>query len=252
MSLHVGTSGWAYAEWSPALYPPGLPKARYLAHYAGELTACEVNGTFYRLQSPEAVARWAAAVPPAFRFALKAHRALTHSRMFPPAPDDRVRAGFVASLAPLGDLLGTVLVPVPEHRPRDESALDDLLTAVLPGLPLSIELKDASWDAPEVAERVAAAGATAVLTHRGGPPPESLPPGPHAYVRLRAERYGDGEREGWAELLTREALTRPVYAFARHEDLPPDDAHAGLGLARWLTMRVSAGSGRAAPPPGPG
>jgi len=237
----VGTSGWSYPEWSPALYPRGLRRDDFLAHYARHLGACEVNGTFHRLQSPEVVARWAAAVPGGFRFAVKAHRALTHARAFPPPPGDRVREAFRASVAPLGARLATVLVPVPEHRTRDDAVLEALLRDVLPGLPLTLELKDPSWDVPAVRDAVAAAGATVCLTHREGPVPGALHSGPHAYVRLRAERYTDAEREAWAALLGREAATRPVYAFARHEGLPPDDPYAGLGLARWLTARLAAG-----------
>ncbi|HWH13718.1 MAG TPA: DUF72 domain-containing protein [Miltoncostaeaceae bacterium] len=246
MSLHLGTSGWSYPEWSPALYPRGLARGDYLAHYARHLGACEVNGTFHRLQPPGAVARWASAVPAGFRFAVKAHRALTHARAFPPPPGDRVRAAFLDSIAPLGALLGTVLVPVPPHRTRDEATLAALLGDVLPGPPLTLELKDPSWDVPEVREAVAAAGATVCLTHRDGPVPEALHPGPHAYVRLRAEAYTPAERDGWADLLRREARHRPVFAFARHQGLPPDDPSCGLGLARWLAGRAGA---PAAPPP---
>ena len=51
--------------------------SRFLEHYARELGACEVNATFYRLEEPRAVERWAKAVPEEFRFAAKAHRRLT-------------------------------------------------------------------------------------------------------------------------------------------------------------------------------
>ena len=56
MSLHIGTSGWAYPEWKPAFYPAGLPQSRFLAHYSAELTSCEINATFYRLQSESTAA----------------------------------------------------------------------------------------------------------------------------------------------------------------------------------------------------
>jgi uncharacterized protein YecE (DUF72 family) len=45
VSLHVGTSGWAYKEWRPAFYPEGMPQARFLSHYASVLGACEINAT---------------------------------------------------------------------------------------------------------------------------------------------------------------------------------------------------------------
>src|SRR5918912_3425980 len=88
VALYVGTSGFDYPEWraprdnpgEPHFYPPGVARSRFLAHYSGTFTACEINATFYRLESPATVARWVAAVPDAFRFATKAHRRLTHGR----------------------------------------------------------------------------------------------------------------------------------------------------------------------------
>jgi len=32
--IRVGTSGWMYRHWRGPFYPPGLPVARWFAHYA--------------------------------------------------------------------------------------------------------------------------------------------------------------------------------------------------------------------------
>jgi hypothetical protein len=85
-----------------------------------------------------------------------------------------------------------------------------------------------------VPARVAGRGATVCLTDTTGAVPRQLPPGPIAYVRLRAERYDEEQREGWRALVAREAEHRPVMAFARHEGLPADDPGCGVGLAQWL------------------
>lgn len=233
MSLHVGTSGWAYREWKPAFYPAEVPQAAFLAHYAGRLGACEINATFYRLQSTTTVARWAAETPPGFRFAAKAHRGLTHTRALATAHSALLER-FLASLTPFGERLGAVLVQLPPTRTRDDGALAALIDGLPPGLPFALETRHESWDAPAVAERVAAAGGTLCLAETAGRVPERLPDGPLAYVRLRAERYDDAAREGWRELLRREAEARPVYAFAKHEGVPAGDPRAGVGLAEWL------------------
>lgn len=235
MSLHVGTSGWAYREWRPAFYPDGLPQAGYLAHYAGILTACEINATHYRLQSESAVARWAADTPPGFRFAAKAHRRLTHARVLPPeAGGAEFLARFLDSLAPLGGRLGAVLLQFPPTRRRDDAVLDALLRSLPPGLPVALEFRDDSWADPGVQARIAAAGGTVCVSERDGAVLERLPPGPLGYVRLRADRYSDQARRGWRELLHREAAGRPVYAFAKHAGIPAGDPFGGVGLAQWL------------------
>ena len=58
-ACHDGYYSCFYREWKPAFYPEGLPQDRFLTHYAGVLSACEINATHYRVQSEAAVARWA-------------------------------------------------------------------------------------------------------------------------------------------------------------------------------------------------
>src|SRR5687768_17027565 len=77
--LYVGTSGWAYKEWKPDFYPEKLPQKKFLEHYGTQLSACEINATFYRRQSDETFIRWRDAVPDDFRFAVKAHRGISYT-----------------------------------------------------------------------------------------------------------------------------------------------------------------------------
>ncbi len=245
MPLYVGTSGWAYPEWRPGFYPEGLPQSRFLEHYGRMLSGCEVNATFYRLQSETAMRRWADAVPPGFRFALKAHRALTHGVLFPPdESEDGVLARFLSSITAVGDRLGALLVQLPPTRPRDDAGLDRLLRAMAGAPPPALEFRHASWDVPEVTARVAAGGGTICVAETEGAVPDALPPGPIAYVRLRADRYDDDAREGWRALLARESAVRPVFCFAKHKGVPAGDPHAGVGLAEWL---AGAGEGLRTP-----
>src|SRR3954468_10708888 len=78
--VRVGCSGWNYDDWRGRLYPEGLGKQRWLARYAEEFDTVEVNSTFYRLASRDAVARWVDDTPEEFVFAVKASRYLTHVR----------------------------------------------------------------------------------------------------------------------------------------------------------------------------
>jgi uncharacterized protein YecE (DUF72 family) len=235
MSLHVGTSGWAYPEWRPAFYPDGLARDRFLVHYSSVLSACEINATHYRLQSEEAVARWASQTPDGLRFAAKAHRRITHSRALPPGEGgDLFLERFLESLTPLGPRLGAVLLQFPPTRARDDGALVDLLACLPPGLPTALEFRHESWSAPEIEERVAASGGTVCISETAGAVLRRLPEGPLAYVRLRSDRYSPETRAGWRDLLEREAAGRPVYAFAKHEGLEAGDPFGGVGLAEWL------------------
>jgi uncharacterized protein YecE (DUF72 family) len=203
------------------------------------MTACEINATFYRKQAPSTFEKWAAAAPTGFRFAVKAHRVITHSRMF--APDENRRAliqDFFTSVSTLGDLQGPVLFQFPASRERDDAALDGLLAALPDDAPFAFEFLSPTWDGDAITEKLVESGATRCFTDRTGDVPESLPPGPIAYVRMRNERYNDEQMQSWRALLARESSQRDAYVFAKHEGTEANDPHGGLGFARWLIDRA--------------
>lgn len=238
MSLHVGTSGWAYREWRGDFYPPDLAQSRFLEHYCRALDACEINATFYRLQKDSTLLRWAEATPPTFRFALKAHRRLTHGRTI--ALDSEGRSfldTFLKTASTLGPRLGAVLFQFPPYRHRDDGALQSLLDALPAGTPYAFEFRHESWFDPEINAALAAAGGTLCVSDTEGVVPASLPPGPIGYVRLRTERYDADTRERWLDLLRSESGHRHVYAFAKHEGIPASDPYGGVGLAAWMVQR---------------
>ncbi|CAN5735349.1 hypothetical protein BH18ACT15_BH18ACT15_00890 [soil metagenome] len=237
VTLYVGTSGWAYSQWKPGFYPSKVPQSRFLEHYAGALTACEVNATFYRSQSPQTFAKWAGQVPDGFRFALKAHRSFSMRKDM--ALDDYRRAilaDFLRSASPLGKSFGILLFSYPKHVEPDRESLAGFLDEFPPEPRCALEFRSERV-ASEMQDVVAASGACMCLTDWSGEAPDALPPGPHAYVRLRAPRYGDTQRSAWRALLEREARRRDVYAFVKHEEAGTGDEWAGLGLARWLVSK---------------
>ena len=78
MKWYAGTSGYSYKEWKNTFYPADLKSEDWLAFYASQLPAVEINNTFYRMPRAHVVEGWAAAVPDTFRFVLKASRRITH------------------------------------------------------------------------------------------------------------------------------------------------------------------------------
>src|SRR6516164_4274696 len=78
--VHVGIGGWTFAPWRGVFYPDGLPQAKELSYAADRLTSIEINGTFYRTQTPATFRKWASEVPDGFVFSVKGHRLVTHRR----------------------------------------------------------------------------------------------------------------------------------------------------------------------------
>jgi uncharacterized protein YecE (DUF72 family) len=140
----IGCSGWNYADWRERVYPRGLPPRRWLAHYATLFDTVEVNSTFYRLPSRDAVANWAAETPPGFLFAIKASRYMTHVKRL---TDLGERVGrFYERIEPLIEAgrLGPVLWQLPGNFRCDLERLGAAL-AQLPAGRHCFEFRHPSW-----------------------------------------------------------------------------------------------------------
>jgi len=204
-----------------------------LAFYAKRFATVEAHSTYRRLPTVTAVQRWAAQVPPEFRFAPKAHMGITHRRDLD-GIEERM-AAFFEALTPLGSLLGPVLFSVPHQQP-DIGRLDRLLGALPPTArpPVAFELGPA-WATPDVLKRLEAHDATLALVESEGRPAPDLDVGPFAYLRLRRTTYDRAALDSWAERLERAtAGARDAYAYFRH-----DETGSGPRYARQVNGRLS-------------
>jgi uncharacterized protein YecE (DUF72 family) len=162
--LRIGTSGWQYADWRGAFYPADAPVRRWLEEYARRFPTVEVNNTFYRLPKRETFEQWAARVPDAFCFAVKASRYLTHYRRLrdPAAPVQRL----LDAAAGLGDRLGPVLVQLPPDLRADAPLLDAALQEFPRGVRVAVEVRHDSWHSDAVYEVLARHDAALCLWDR--------------------------------------------------------------------------------------
>jgi uncharacterized protein YecE (DUF72 family) len=151
--VHVGIGGWTFAPWRGVFYPKGLPHAQELAYAASHLTSIEINGTFYRTQTPATFRKWASEVPDGFVFSVKAPRFATHRRELKDAGDSI--AHFLNSgVLELGDRLGPLLWQFPPFKKFDAADFGGFL-ALLPNefqgraLRHVVEVRHASFCVPE-------------------------------------------------------------------------------------------------------
>src|SRR3954469_18375165 len=106
--IRVGIGGWTYELWRDNFYPEGLAHKRELEHASRQVTAIEINGTFYRSQTPATFAKWREETPDDFMFAVKALRYITVRRVL--AEGGEAIERFINSgLAELGEKLGPIL-----------------------------------------------------------------------------------------------------------------------------------------------
>ena len=102
-------------------YPPGLPQARELAHASRQVTAIEINGTFYGSQKPASFRRWHDETPEDFVFSLKGPRFVTH-RSDLAAAGPSIERFFASGVLELRDKLGPILWQFAPWMPFDEAA----------------------------------------------------------------------------------------------------------------------------------
>ncbi len=151
--IRVGIGGWTFEPCRGVFYPKGLPQSRELEYASRHLTTIEINGTFYRTQTPATFAKWAAEVPEGFVFAVKGPRYAVNRRVLAEAGDSIKR--FIDS-GPLemGDKLGPMLwqfAPTKKFDAADFGKFLELLPAKIDGRKLRhvVEVRHASFCVPE-------------------------------------------------------------------------------------------------------
>src|SRR5919197_4617458 len=118
--IRVGVGGWNFAPWRGAFYPKGLAQAKELAYASTQLTAIEINSTYYGSQKPESFRKWAREVPDGFVFSVRSSRFTTNRRVLAEAGDS-VKYFFASGVLELGDRLGPILWQFAPTKKFDES-----------------------------------------------------------------------------------------------------------------------------------
>jgi uncharacterized protein YecE (DUF72 family) len=187
--IYLGIGGWTFAPWRGVFYPPGLPQAQELGYAARHLTSIEINGTFYRTQTPATFHKWGSEVPDGFVFSVKAPRFATHRRVLSEAGDSI--AHFLKSgVIELGDRLGPLLWQFPPTKKFEEADFAAFL-ALLPGefgghrLRHVIEVRHSSFLAPAFIALLRKAGIAVVFSEHETYPAIADVTSDFVYLRLQ-------------------------------------------------------------------
>ena len=153
--IRAGIGGWTFEPWRGVFYPKGLKHADELSYAASKLTAIEINGTYYSSFKPESWAKWRAATPDGFKFAVKASRFCVNRRVL---TDDKAKASMDIflnqGLTELGDRLGPILwqfMATKKFDYDDFGGFFDLLPKKLGDLPAHhvIEVRNGTFADPK-------------------------------------------------------------------------------------------------------
>ncbi len=238
--LRIGTSGWNYDHWRGPFYPEVLPKRAWFSYYADVFDTVEINNTFYNLPRESTFAKWLAAAPAGFVYALKASRYITHVKRLKDSQD--ALKLFLGRARLLESKLGPVLYQLPPRFGRDLPRL----TAFLELLPRDIthvfEFRNPQWFCDETYALLERYGAAFCAHDMPGQAAPRLALGKVAYVRFHgaqakyAGSYSAAVLRDWALWLAenvREDRTCHVYFNNDAEGHAPHDAGRLLkGLER--------------------
>ncbi|MBO0753327.1 MAG: DUF72 domain-containing protein [Bradyrhizobiaceae bacterium] len=207
--VHVGIGGWTFEPWRGAFYPAGLPHAKELSYAASHLTSIEINGTFYRTQTPATFRKWGSEVPDGFLFSVKGPRYVTHRRDLKEARESIDR--FLNSgVTELGDRLGPLLWQFPPTKKFDEADFAnflELLPRDFDGTPLRhvVEVRHASFCVPDFVALLRKFKTAVVFSEHKTYPAIADVTGDFLYLRLQkgddsiATCYRDADIAAWAD-----------------------------------------------------
>ena len=210
-AIRVGIGGWVFPPWRGSFYPPGLRQAEELAYASRQVTSIEINGTFYRTQTPASFRKWHDETPDDFMFSLKGPRFLTHRGELASAALYMQRF-FVSGFLELGRKLGPILwqfAPTLAFDAADFAAFLALLPAELGGRSIRhvVEVRHDSFRTPAFLDLLRERRVAVASVHDQKYPAFEDLTADFAYLRLRrcSEKHETGyppaELDEWASRL---------------------------------------------------
>lgn len=226
--IFAGIGGWTYEPWRGSFYPKGLAHSKELAHASRQLTAIEVNGTYYSTFKPPTFAKWRDETPDGFVFSLKANRFATQRRVLAEAGESIER--FVTSgVSELGPKLGPLVwqfAPTKVFDPEDFEAFLALLPDAVDGVALrhALDVRHESFMTPAYLKLARKYRCATVFTDSDDYPSFADITGDFVYARLM--RTQSRLKTGYpAKALDRWAQAATVWAGGGEpEDVPRVEA----------------------------
>jgi len=156
--IYIGTSGFSFPDWVGVFYPRKLPRDEWLAYYAREFRAVEINATYYRIPPAASFEKMAEATPDEFAFWVKVPSEVTHR------DDDvaTIMSSFMDATLPLaesGKWRGALAQFPNSFRPSENAWRRILQTRDhLTDKPLAVEFRNEDWMTEEVIAKLDAEG----------------------------------------------------------------------------------------------
>lgn len=173
-----------------------------LEFYTERFHTVEINNSFYRLPSDEALRAWRDTTPPGFCIALKGSRFITHNKKLKDPEPALERLLPKAQL--LGEKLGPILFQLPPLWNINLDRLEYFLRILPNTYHYSVEFRNATWNVEAVYEVLRRYNAAYCVFHLAGFQSPLEITADFTYVRLHGPGgkyqglYGEEELKEWA------------------------------------------------------
>jgi uncharacterized protein YecE (DUF72 family) len=231
-TVYIGTSGWTYDAWRGPFYPPHVPKRDWLRYYATQFPTTEINGSFYRTPSLEAVRAWRQQTPKDFLFAWKASKFITHWKRLSENSENSIDL-METRLKALGVKIGSVLFQLPPRFPADRERLASFLKMLPRKYRYAFEFRHISWYEDAILDVLREHDISLCLSdHHAAPAPWEVTAG-HVYMRGHGasgrytDNYPDETLRAWARQIRKwRHQRRDVYVYFDNDQksAAPQDA----------------------------
>jgi uncharacterized protein YecE (DUF72 family) len=215
----IGTSGWTYDGWRGPFYPEDVPKKDWLRWYAQRFATTEINGSFYRTPSLEAVSAWRDQTPKQFLFSWKASKFITHWKRLTEKCENSIEL-METRLAALAPKIGTVLFQLPPQFQKNYDRLASFLKMLPRSHVYAFEFRHKSWYDDDVLELLQRHNVSLCLSdHHDAPAPWEVT-ARHVYVRGHGpggryrDNYSDKTLRAWArDVMKWQRQRRTVFVY---------------------------------------
>ena len=216
--IRIGTAGWTVPYAVADLFPT---EGTHLQRYAAALNAAEINSSFYRPHKPQLYAKWAASVPPDFRFAVKLPKVITHEKRLKDV--EAPLNSFCQEITGLGEKLGCILVQLPPSFKFDPVLATAFFTSLRSRtlIDLACEPRHPTWFTPSCNTVLKKLGIARVAADPARVPAAALPGGAltcryyrlHGSPRMYYSEYSAEYLDALASDIKSATKTQRVWCF---------------------------------------
>jgi uncharacterized protein YecE (DUF72 family) len=220
--VYIGTSGWSYKSWDKAFYPKDVPKSRQFEFCAAQFPTVEINNTFYRLPTLNAVRGWRDKAPPGFVYAVKGSRFITHMKKL--TNFDGAVKKYFDQIKDLKQRTGVILWQLPPFLGKDAARLERFLKILPKGYRYAVEFRHPSWLDEEIFTLLRKYHAAHVSLSSNNMPMDMTVTTDFLYIRFHgleggaAHDYTRAELEPWANHIRKHSKEgKTVYAYFNND-----------------------------------